>query len=319
MNPAVLEPPVLSLAIPCYNEEAVLDVFLERVRGVLEPMGVSYELVFVNDGSRDATLAMLLKARDGDDRIKVIDLSRNFGKEAALTAAIVNSSGEAVIPIDADLQEPPELIPQMVAKWREGYEMVTARRSSRNTDTFKKRFTAQSFYKVFNKISETQLPFDTGDYRLMDRKVVDAFERMPECNRFMKGIFAWLGFKQAEVTFERDERAAGESKFTFWKLLRFALRSIFAFSSAPLKVWFYLGLFFSTCSFGYGSFLIIRTLIFGADVAGYASIMVVTLFLGGIQLIGLGVLGQYMGYIYNEVKRRPLYLVREIYGVCGKK
>lgn len=315
MTPDSSVPPELSLAIPCFNEEEVIVPFLERVRAVLDAMEVAYELVFVNDGSRDRTLEILLEEREKDGRIKVVDLSRNFGKEAALTAAIVHCSGLAVIPIDADLQEPPELIRDMHAKWKEGYDMVTARRRSRETDGFLKRFTAQSFYKVFNQISSMQLPLDTGDYRLMDRSVVIAFESLPESNRFMKGLFAWLGYRQAEVTFTREARAAGNTKFTFWKLWRYAINNLFAFSTVPLKVRSYLGAFFSIGAFLYAAFLVVRTLIFGVDVPGYASIMVVVLFLGGIQLLGMGMLGEYLGLVYDETKRRPLYLVRGRYGL----
>ncbi len=307
--------PTLSVVIPCYDEEAVIAQFLKQIRSTLNPLHIEYELVFVNDGSSDATLDILLGERAHDDRIKVIDLSRNFGKEAALTAAIAHSRGKAVVPIDADLQEPPRLIPIMLKKWEEGYDMVTARRSSRKTDGLLKRSTARMFYRLFNWVSPTKIPYDTGDYRLLDRKVVDAFMLLPERKRFMKGIFAWLGFKQFEITFKRDERAAGTSKFSAWRLWRFATSSIFIFSVAPLRIWTYVGAIVSSFSFIYATALILRTLIWGRDAPGYASIMVVLLFLGGIQLIGMGVLGEYLGHIYEEVKKRPLYLVRSKYGI----
>ncbi|MCH6257694.1 glycosyltransferase family 2 protein [Puniceicoccaceae bacterium K14] len=305
----------LSLAIPCYNEEAVLDIFVARIREILDPLNLPYELVFVDDGSSDNTLEKLKGFRSNDRRIKILAFSRNFGKEPALSAALQHCTGNAIVPIDADLQEPPELIPEMLKLWREGYEVVTAQRSSRDSDSFTKRFTAQWFYRVFNMISSTRLPYDTGDYRLMDRKVVEAFKGISERNRFMKGIFAWLGFKQTSVTFKREERSAGNSKFGFKKLLGFAIRSIFAFSSQPLRFLSYMGVLFSVAAFSYASFLLIRTLAFGRDVPGYASLMVAILFMGGVQLIGLGVLGEYLGHIYDEVKRRPLFIIRESHGI----
>lgn len=308
----------LSVVVPCYNEEAVISKFLTKIQSTLDPIGITYELLFVNDGSKDKTLELLLEARDRDERIKVIDLSRNFGKEAALSAAMAHAVGQAVIPIDADLQEPPELIPEMLKKWEEGYEMVTARRTCRESDGFFKRTTARSFYKLFNLISRTQLPYDTGDFRLLDRKVVEAFLLLPERKRFMKGIFAWLGFKQTEITFARDARVAGKSKFSPWKLWSFGISSIFVFSVIPLRIWSYVGTVVSSFSFLYATFLIARTLIWGRDVPGYASMMVVLLFLGGIQLIGIGVLGEYLGHVYEEVKKRPLYLVRSSHGLEAK-
>lgn len=304
----------LSLAIPCYNEDAVLDLFIARIREILDPLDLSYELVFVDDGSTDGTLAKLKEFRSKDNRIKIVAFSRNFGKEPALSAALMHCSGDAIVPIDADLQEPPELIPEMIKLWKEGYEVVTAKRSRRATDSFAKRFTAESFYKVFNMISSTKLPYNTGDYRLMDRKVVEAFKGLGERNRFMKGIFAWLGFRQTSVSFEREERSAGDSKFGFKKLLGFAIRSIFAFSSQPLRLLSYMGVLFSVVAFSYAGFLFIRTVAYGIDLPGYASLMVVILFMGGIQLIALGVLGEYLGHIYDEVKQRPLYIVSESHG-----
>lgn len=319
MATQALSHPELSLAIPCYNEEAVLDIFINRIREILKPTEITYEFVFVDDGSQDKTLEKLKQLRADDSRIKIISLSRNFGKEAALSAALTHCLGNAVVPIDADLQEPPELLPEMITLWKEGYEVITARRNSRSSDSASKRLTARGFYRIFNMISTTKLPYDTGDFRLMDRKVVEAFKRLPERNRFMKGIFAWLGFRQTSVSFDRESRAAGESKFGAKKLFNLAIRSIFAFSSQPLRFLSYFGVFFSVLAFSYASFLFVRTLVYGRDVPGYASLMVVILFMGGIQLIALGVLGEYLGHIYDEVKRRPLYIVRESFGIEDSK
>lgn len=302
---------MVSLAVPFYNEELGIERFFDRIIPVLEGLPVEFEIVCVNDGSADGTWEYLCQKASGDGRIRIIDLSRNFGKEAALTAALDNCRGDAAIPIDADLQDPPEVIPQMVKKWLEGYEVVVARRRSRSTDSTGKRLTANWFYKVFNHLSETQLPENAGDFRLMDRKVLDAMGRLGEQNRFMKGLFAWVGFRSCLVEFDREARHAGSTKWKKRKLWNFALDGIFAFSELPLKIWVYFGGLISFFSFLYGSFLILRTLAFGIDVPGYASIMVVMLFLGGVQLIGLGILGEYLARIYKEVKKRPLYLIRE--------
>lgn len=304
-------PRKLSLAVPLYNEEAGVEAFFDRIIPILEGLPVEFEIVCVNDGSTDRTWECLCQKANGDNRIRIIDLSRNFGKEAALTAALDNCTGDAAVPIDADLQDPPEVIPQMVEKWLEGFEVVVARRRSRRTDSTGKRLTSSWFYKVFNRLSETQLPENAGDFRLMDRKVLDAMGRLGEQNRFMKGLFAWVGFRSCLVEFDREARHAGSTKWKKRKLWNFALSGIIAFSELPLKIWVYFGGLISAFSFVYGTFLIIRTLLYGIDVPGYASIMVVMLFLGGVQLIGLGILGEYLARIYKEVKKRPLYLIRE--------
>lgn len=278
---------------------------------MLDQLGLSYEIVCVNDGSTDDTLERLLAYQREDTRIIVIDLSRNFGKEAATTAAIDHASGRAVIPFDADLQDPPEIIPKLVEAWREGAKVVTARRSRRFGESWLKQWTSKTFYRLFNKVSDTPLPPDTGDFRLMDREVVDALKQLPERNRFMKGLFAWVGFPTKEVHFTRAPRSAGQSKWNYWKLWNFALEGIFSFTTLPLRVWTYLGLFISFISFLYALFIVLRTLIFGIDQPGYASIIVVILFLGGIQLISLGIIGEYLGRIYNETKGRPVYLARK--------
>lgn len=296
-----------------FNEEEGVDLFFSRAFPVLNSLGFSWEIVCVNDGSSDRTLQKLIEFQQRDQRVVVVDLSRNFGKDVALTAAIDHCSGNAVIPIDADLQDPPEVIPDLVAKWREGYDMVIARATSREAETALKRTTAQWFYKLFNRIATAPILHDAGDFRLMDRRVVEALRTMPENNRFMKGLFAWVGFRHTTIDYKREARAAGRSKFTYWKLWNFALDGIIAFSSVPLRVWSYFGAAVSAISILYGLYLVVRTLIFGIDVPGYASLMVAVLFLGGVQLISLGVIGEYLSRIYQETKRRPLYIVREVY------
>jgi glycosyltransferase involved in cell wall biosynthesis len=273
-----------------------------------------YEIVCVNDGSKDNTIGCLIEHHHQNPRIKVVNLSRNYGKEIALSAGLDYANGNAVIPIDADLQDPPELIAELVEKWREGYDVVYATRRSRQGESWVKRFTANIFYRTIDGLSQVPIPRNTGDFRLLDRRVVDALKRMPERNRFMKGLFAWVGFKQTSVIYDRPSRYKGETKWNYWKLWNFAIDGITSFSFLPLKVWSYVGLLVAIPSFFYASYLVIRTLIYGIDFPGYASIMVAVLFLGGVQLVSLGVLGEYLGRVYEEVKGRPLYLVRESYG-----
>lgn len=308
-------PVELSIVVALFNEADNVSALFERLMGVLNKLGLSFEIVCVNDGSRDDTLEKLLEEREDNLAIKVIDLSRNFGKERAMTAGLDFAVGAAVVPIDADLQDPPELLGEMVAKWKEGYEVVNARRRSRQGETWMKRKTADLFYRVINKLSDVPMPRDTGDFRLLDRKVVEALKQMPEHNRFMKGLFAWVGFKQTVIEFDREARHAGETSWNYWKLWNFALEGITSFTSIPLKVWSYLGLMVSSFAFLYAIFLLVRIMLVGRDVPGYASTIVTVLFLGGIQLISLGVIGEYLGRIYGEVKGRPLYLIRRGYGV----
>ena len=304
----------LSIVIPFYNEEPNIDYLFERLILVLEPLEMTYEIVCVNDGSKDNTLKLLVEYHQRNPAIKVVNFSRNFGKEIALTAGIDYTTGDAVIPIDADLQDPPELIVELIAKWREGYDVVYATRRSRQGESWVKKFTAQSFYRVIQGLTAVEIPPDTGDFRLMDRKVVDALKQLPEHNRFMKGLFSWVGYQQTSILYDRDPRFKGQTKWNYWQFWNLAIEGITAFSSLPLKIWSYIGISISLISFIYASFLIIRTLILGIDVPGYASLMVAVLFLGGMQLLSLGILGEYLGRIHNEVKRRPLYLVRESYG-----
>lgn len=311
--------PEISLVAPMYNESEGLAEFFKTVIPILEQVSPHWEIVCVNDGSRDDTLQQLRESHARDPRIKVINFSRNFGKEAGTTAGIDFSRGKAVIPIDADLQDPPELILEMVAKWREGYKVVLATRRERKDDTWLKRNSALMFYRIISSMSEIEIPKNTGDFRLMDRQVVDTLKRLPEKTRFMKGIFAWLGFPTTTIFFDRPQRFAGQTSWNYWKLWRFALDGIFAFTTLPLQIWTYLGAVISLMSFVYATVLVLQTLAQGVEVPGYASMMVSILFLGGIQLISLGVIGEYVGRIYREVKGRPIYIVADTWGLTNEQ
>ena len=306
--------PTLSILVPMHNEAPVVDLFFDRIEAVLGNLDLSYEIVCINDGSRDDTLAKVRVRQSVNPRIKIIDLSRNFGKEQALTAGLDFAAGDAVVPIDADLQDPPEVIGDFVRLWRDGYDVVYGVRAQRSGDSLGKRLTARLFYHLFNSLTEVRIPENTGDFRLMDRRVVDALRRLPERNRFMKGLFAWVGFRQTGVEYDHDARAAGASKFRFWRLWNLALDGITAFSTLPLRVWSYVGVAISVIAFLYAAFILFWTLALGISVPGYASLIVVVLFLGGIQLITLGVIGEYLGRLYAEAKRRPTYVVGRTYG-----
>ena len=310
-------PPEVSIVVPMYNEEAVLADFFERIEKTLTAHTRSYEIVCVDDGSKDNTHALLHAAAHRDHRIKLIRLSRNFGKEVALSAGLDYARGNAVIPIDADLQDPPEVIPEMLDLWRNGYDMVVGVREDRSSDTFLRRLTANLFYQVIGRLSDTPIPPGVGDFRLMDRKVVDALERCKERARFMKGLFGWLGFKQASVGYAREPRRAGTSKWHYWKLWNLALEGIVSFSTVPLRIWSYIGTFTSLGALIYMAYIIVRTLIFGVDVPGYASLLVALLFFSGLNMIGLGIIGEYIGRVYMESKQRPLYLTQEIVDLGG--
>ena len=305
--------PFLSVVAPCYNEEDVIDIFLEKIFAVLTELNKSYEIVFVNDGSSDRTLEILITKAEEYDAIRVINLSRNFGKEAALSAGLDMTFGEVVVPIDVDLQDPPDLILDFVKKYEEGYDVVVGKRVDRTTDSFAKRISAETFYKLHNKISDIEIPNNVGDYRLMSRRVINELKRLPETQRFMKGLFSWLGFKTAIVEYKREARVAGETSFNGWKLWNFALDGITSFSTAPLRMWLYIGITLASISFVYGFFIILKTLIFGISSPGYASIITIILFLGGIQLVGIGMLGEYVGRIYIESKNRPIYIIEDEY------
>lgn len=306
---------LLSLVVPCFNEEEVLPVFLAEILPVLSALpGVRFEIVFVNDGSRDGTLPYLIERAKTDARLRVLDLSRNFGKEVALSAGLAEARGDAVIPFDADLQDPPDLIPSLVARWREGFEVVIARRADRTSDSVLKRGTANAFYRLHGRLTDLDLPENAGDFRLMDRCVVDALNAMPESCRFMKGLFAWAGFRTASVDYVRRPRAAGHSKFSGWKLWNFALEGITSFSTLPLRIWTYAGFLVAAGALLYALLIATRTLVHGVDVPGYASLAVIILLFGGLQMMGMGMIGEYVGRIYMESKRRPLYFVRARYG-----
>lgn len=307
--------PQLSIVIPMHNEALGLEPLFSRLKPCVEQVTQDYEIVCVNDGSRDDTWEKLKAFHAKDSRIRIINLSRNFGKEAALTAGIDYATGDAVIPIDADLQDPPELIPDMWHKWREGYQVVVATRRSRPGDTWLKAHSAQWFYALINKVSTIKIPANTGDFRLMDRQAVDSVRLLGERTRFMKGIFAWVGFKTHSIYFDRENRVAGQTSFNYWKLWKFALDGIFSFTTIPLRVWTYVGALISLTAFISAAYIIGSTLVSGVETPGYASLMVVVLFMGGIQLISLGVIGEYVGRIYRETKQRPLYLVQEKLGL----
>ncbi len=304
----------LSLVVPVFNEVETVSLFLERVTQVFGKIpSINLDIVFVNDGSSDNTLKCLLELQQGNQSVRIVDLSRNFGKEAALTAGLKAATGQVVVPIDVDLQDPPELILEMIAKWREGYEVVLGRRINRDSDSWTKKHSANWFYRIHNKIATPKIPENVGDFRLMDRAVVDALNELPESCRFMKGLFAWVGFRTATVEYARPERIAGTTKFNGWRLWNFALEGLTSFSTDPLRIWTYLGGVIALTSFVFAIFIVLRALIQGIDLPGYASVIVSVTFLGGLQLIGIGVIGEYLGRAYIESKRRPIYLVRSIY------
>jgi len=311
--------PLLSVIVPVKDEEESIFAFVERVAPILEKIarGEDWEILFVDDGSSDATLAVIAAAHQRDARVRALSLSRNFGKEAALSAGLDHARGHAVVPMDVDLQDPPEVLAEMVAKWRDGYDMVFGVRRCRASDTRAKRWTASLYYRAHNALTHDKIPENAGDFRLLDRKVVDVLKAMPERNRFMKGLFAWAGFKQAAVEYERVERTAGTTKFNYWKLWTLALDGITSASTVPLRIWSYVGAAFAMIALAYAGFIVSRTLLFGNAVPGYASIMVSVLFLGGMQLLSLCILGEYVGRILTETKRRPLYVVRSTVGIAA--
>jgi glycosyltransferase involved in cell wall biosynthesis len=301
--------------VPFHNEAAGIEAFYGELCRVLDrPADHRFEVICVDDGSRDETLASLLRLVERDPRFRVLELSRNFGKEAALTAGIDASRGDAVIPMDADLQDPPELIARLIDAWRGGADVVLARRTDRSTDSFLKRKTAELFYRVHNRLSSVKIPENVGDFRLLDRIAVDAVKALPERQRFMKGLFAWIGFRTVTVDYARAPRTAGSGKFSGWRLWNFALEGITSFSTAPLRIWTYIGGLGALMTSMYAVFIVLRTAIQGIDVPGYASLLVAVLFLGSLQLLSVGLLGEYIGRIYLETKQRPVYVVRREFG-----
>jgi glycosyltransferase involved in cell wall biosynthesis len=306
---------LISIVAPFYNEAEAVARFYSAIEPVISSIpDCNFEVICVDDGSSDLTLTELMTVISRDGRFHIIELTRNFGKEAALTAGIDAAQGDAVIPIDGDLQDPPELIPTLIDEWRKGAEVVLAQRTDRRCDGLMKRKTAELFYYVHNRLSSVNIPANVGDFRLMDRVVVDALKTLPERQRFMKGLFAWVGFRTVSVEYTRHPRAAGTTKFSGWKLWNFALEGITSFSTTPLRIWTYLGAIGTFIAFVYAMYIILRTMIYGVDMPGYASLLVVILFFGSLQLISVGLLGEYIGRIYLETKQRPTYLVRRHYG-----
>lgn len=302
---------LISIVVPVFNEEAVLPHFHQKISGVLSEQPFNFEIVYINDGSSDNTLSIIKELRQADKQVTLIDLSRNFGKEIALTAGLQKAAGDAVIVIDADLQDPPELIPELIREWQNGYDVVYAQRSHRKGETLLKRTTAHFFYRIIQRISKITIPEDTGDFRILSRRAVNALNTFNEQHRFMKGLFAWIGYRQKAVQYQRNPRHSGETKWNYWKLWNFALDGITSFTIAPLKISTYLGLLTAAGAFVYGIYMVIETLIHGNPVPGYPSLIVIILILGGVQLVSIGILGEYLGRIFNETKRRPLYFVNE--------
>jgi len=312
----------LSVLVPVKDEEEALPVFLKRVKPVLDALRldekpVSWEILFVDDGSEDQTLAVIAAANEVDPRIVGISFSRNFGKESALSAGLDHARGQVVVPIDVDLQDPPEVIGEMLERWRQGFDVVYGVRRDRASDSLPKRFTADLYYRAHNKLSTDKIPEHAGDFRLLDRKVVDVIRSMPERNRFMKGLFAWSGFKQSAVEYDRSEREQGKTKFNYWKLWTLAIDGITSASTVPLRIWSYLGGFIALVALLFALWIVLRTILFGVDVRGYPSLMVAILFFGGLQLLSLGILGEYVGRVLVEVKRRPIYVIRQKIGMDG--
>lgn len=311
--------PVLSVIVPVKDEDVAIQAFVTRVSAVIEalddPAATSYEILFIDDGSTDNTMTAIAAAHLGNPNVRAISLSRNFGKEAALSAGLDHARGAAVVPMDVDLQDPPEVLAEMVKKWRAGFDTIYGVRRDRATDSLPKRLSADLYYKAHNWLSSDKIPDHAGDFRLLDRRVVDVIRALPERNRFMKGLFAWSGFKSASVEYVRAERALGTTKFRPWKLWTLALDGITSSSTAPLRIWTYVGAVIAALSFLYALFIITKALFFGIAVAGYASLMVAVLFFGGLQLLSLGILGEYVGRIMIETKQRPLYIIRDTIGL----
>ncbi|NWG04919.1 MAG: glycosyltransferase family 2 protein [Syntrophaceae bacterium] len=310
-----MEDPLLSIIVPLFNEEAVIPQFYERLKKVMDSQDGDYEIIFINDGSTDRSMEALLKLRQSDPRIKIIEFSRNFGHQIAITAGLDHAQGKAVIVMDGDLQHPPEVIPKLIQKWKEGFELVyTVRKETKDAGYFK-NLSASLFYSLINKIGDIQIPKHGADFRLVDRRVLESLKLMRERSRFMRGLFNWVGYSQTSVEFEADVRYAGVTKYSFKKMIQFALDGITSFSSFPLRISTYFGFMVSVISFLYAAFAIYARLFTDIALPGWTSILVAVLFLGGVQLITIGLLGEYIGRIYNEVKQRPLYIIRNKFGL----
>lgn len=300
----------ISLVVPVYNEQETIENFYKKIRSYIVLNNYQIEIIFINDGSRDKTEEIINLLEKNDNLVQALSFTRNFGKEAALMAGLSYATGDAVIPIDVDLQDPIELIPNMIDEWKKGAEIVLAKRINRLSDTWLKRITASIFYRLHNKISYPKIEENVGDFRLLSRNIVEQVLKLSEKNLFMKGIFSWVGGRTVTLEYRREPRSAGKTKFNGWKLWNLALEGVTSFSTLPLRIWTYIGLIIATLSFLYGAWMILQTLIWGNPVKGYPSLLVSILFLGGVQLIGIGVLGEYLGRVYIEVKNRPHYLLK---------
>ncbi len=310
--------PLISLIVPVYNEADAIPLFLEQLAARLTVPDAAFEIVFVNDGSRDGTLDMLLGVAGARADVTVVNLSRNFGKEAAMTAGLDHARGDAVVLMDVDLQDPPELVSAFVERWRAGFDIAYGLRSSRDGDTRFKSASAGWFYAWFNRISDTQIPANVGDFRLLDRRVVSALQLLPERGRFMKGLFAWVGFPSVAVPFERPARQAGTTKWNYWRLWNFAIEGVVSFSTAPLRIWTYIGLLLAVFSVLYALFIFAKVLLVGINVPGYASLIVVLLLSTSLNLISLGMIGEYVSRLFVEAKQRPIYLTEGVYRGAGR-
>ena len=320
-TPGKLAPRSVTLIVPVYNEEDSIQGFLDTLRPILAGVGprIRFEILFVNDGSRDGTERLILAAAEGRKDVGLINLSRNFGKEAALFAGLHHAVGDAVIPLDVDLQDPPSVIPDMIERWLAGAKVVNARRARRDGDSRLKSLTANAFYRVFNALAEQPIPRSVGDFRLFDREVVQAICQLGERSRFNKALFSWVGFEAEEITFDRPARAAGESSWSYWKLWKLAIDGIFASSTVPLRIWTYVGMGMALASLAYSAVIFARTLLFGVDVPGYASMIILILVFGGMNMFALGIIGEYVGRIYTEVRQRPVYIVRSYHPPADTK
>jgi len=304
---------LLSIIIPFHNEQEVINECQQRISDAVKAIDMQIEMLYVNDGSKDKTLTILIELMQQDERIKIIDLSRNFGKEIAMTAGFDEAKGDAVVVIDADLQDPPELIVEMVKAWREGFDVVYAKRTERKGESFFKKFTAHLFYKLINKISDHEIPENVGDFRLMSRQAVDALNQVRERKRFMKGLFSWIGFPQTAIEYSRDPRLAGETNWNYRKLTKFAIEGISSFTQEPLRLATYAGFITALGAFGLGLFYIFKTLLFGEAIQGFPTLITVILFFSGVQLLSIGILGEYIGHMFIESKQRPLYFIKKTY------
>ncbi|MFX3622868.1 MAG: glycosyltransferase family 2 protein [Ectobacillus sp.] len=305
----------ITILVPAYNEEDVLDQLYERLTAVLDNIpNYNFEILFVNDGSKDNTLDIIKEFRLRDPRISYVDLARNFGKETAMIAGFDHAIGDAVVIIDADLQDPPELIPEMIKYWEQGYDDVYAKRRSRAGESWAKKWTAAKFYSLLKRTTRIPIQENTGDFRLLDRRCVEALKKIRETQRYTKGMFSWIGYNKKEILFDRDPRAAGETKWNYFKLMELAIEGITSFTTFPLRIASYFGFTVSFFAFVYMIWIIVKTLVYGESVTGYPSMMAVILFLGGVQLIALGIIGEYLGRVFNETKQRPLYFVDEYNG-----